>query len=347
MINLRSIIVQTDDRALQLLMFMTENILNDYAKNEASTILKVLVVTTNKQLLVSAAASLHAVLQSQSFNAGKIMHCDMLVCFTSIMMCVMGSGVLQGFWTRERDERPILYHLFSSTLDHFTRLYGDASRPPPGSKGKNDTLPSYFIETFFGANRNVLLQLQKTATSNGYATVKNTVADILQKMHTAKYFESKGWILMMVGRHMDAERMSWEIMATGVPTFSNDNLLPTRNSRYFDCDSLATMLQSTGDAYARDPLFMDETSFTTDDTTGIMTFNRRRTGLSPAHRKVLAPNMKNLVNGWRVLLPLRLRTVGPKGLVYRMPTTFMVGFFVNDGCMSYLYGSHILWSKLV
>lgn len=201
---------------------------------------RVRLVATNPSLPVAIAAALHALMRAACMGQGQIQSRDLLLCFTSIMACMTGSGVLQDFLallSADADEEAsrgiLVSSLFDSARKEFDSLYRS-------SRGRDALLHGSFAKlmlptrTDAAALRNDVLNKLKVKSDAAATTCRiEQVSSARMKtkvleMKRKGYFDSPAWGHLMQGRLMDAERMSWEMIG-GLIGDSTPPLLPLRD----------------------------------------------------------------------------------------------------------------------
>ena len=181
-------------------------------------------LVTNHSLAAPIAASLHMLLRGASNAKGKgeILCRDMLMCFTCIMTALTGGGALDRFLrSNQRGSNESLsmeIQLFESVVAEFQDVFKVVSRfnKLPGNMRK-----LVHIRPEVNQLRNSSLTDVVKLQALDAAGLNSAV----EKMRKAKYFTNSGWTLAMSGGLLQAERMSWELLAGRMSLFPSLNIV--------------------------------------------------------------------------------------------------------------------------
>lgn len=283
-------------------------------------------IATNRALPVAIAASLHALLKACLRARGELPSRDLLHCFTCIMTAMTGGGALDMFLRTRQADVPAQQLLFKSVSEEFNKVF-------EGNQ-KNQLLHGSFKQLHKSRIVRLLVNSSLDSVAELTALQDREFRRSVERMRTAKYFENSAWTRVVSGGMMQAEQMSWEMLAgqggNGVlPLVQFED--PAVISRYisyldirwvpahahrttprahnrFSCSQLASMVsgQAVAAGSAADVREAGPDEYTVDADTGLMQLRDRS-------RRDTAK-----MDGWRTTLPENLSVIA------RLPENEMV-----------------------
>lgn len=164
---------------------------------------KLFFMATNRALPTAMAASLHALLKASLHEKGELPSRDLLLCFTCIMAALTGGGALDRFLRTRQADVPAQQLLFNSVSAEFEQVFKKRENMLHGSFEKllKNTKVKSLVNSSLGSSVQVK-KLQRAALDSA-----------VSKMRKAGYFSNTAWTQVMSGGMMQAEQMSWEMLA--------------------------------------------------------------------------------------------------------------------------------------